>query len=159
MEIANAAYCTPRSISTARSNLRCFGSVRAPPNGIGRRRTITPPMLKALCEHLLEKPDLYQDEIVVFLWDEFRVLVTIYSIGRALVLVGWSKKAIRRIARGQNIELRDFYLHIISSFWSYHLVYVDKSGCDKRAGFRRTRWSPLGVTPVHISQFHRGQRY
>ena len=158
-EIAQAAHCTPRSISTARSNLRCFGSVRAPPNGIGRRRTITPPMLEALCERLLEKPDLYQDEMVVFLWDEFRVLVTIYSIGRALASVGWSKKAARRIARGQNIELRDFYLHTISSFRSYHLVYVDESGCDKRAGFRRTGWSPLGVTPVQISQFHRGQRY
>ncbi|OGE46893.1 hypothetical protein PENARI_c093G01652 [Penicillium arizonense] len=56
-EIAKAAHCTPRSISTARSNLRCFGSVKAPPNGIGRRRTITPPMLEALCERLLEKPD------------------------------------------------------------------------------------------------------
>jgi hypothetical protein len=26
-------------------------------------------------------------------------------------------------------------------------------------GFRRTRWSPLGVTPVQIAKFHRGQRY
>jgi hypothetical protein len=57
-EIAKAAHCTPRSISTARSNLRCFASVRAPPNGIGRRRTIAPPMLKALCERLLGKLDL-----------------------------------------------------------------------------------------------------
>lgn len=76
-EIAKAAQCTPRSISTARSNLRCFGRARAPPNGIGRRRTITPPMLEALCERLFEMPDLYQGEMVVFLWDEFRVLVTI----------------------------------------------------------------------------------
>lgn len=35
-EIAKAAHYIPRSISTARSNLRCFGSARAPPNGIGR---------------------------------------------------------------------------------------------------------------------------
>jgi transposase len=39
------------------------------------------------------------------------------------------------------------------------LVYVDESGCDKRAGFRRTGWSPRGVTPVQISRFQRGQRY
>jgi hypothetical protein len=31
-------------------------------------------MLKALCERLLEKLDLYQDEMVVFLWHEFRIL-------------------------------------------------------------------------------------
>jgi transposase len=38
------------------------------------------------------------------------------------------------------------------------LVFVDKSGCDKRAGFRRTGWS-LGVTPVQISKFQRDKRY
>ncbi|GAA93241.1 TPR domain protein [Aspergillus luchuensis IFO 4308] len=46
-----------------------------------------------------------------------------------------------------------------SEFRSYHLIYVDESGCDKRVGFRRTAWSPVGVTPLQISRFHRGQRY
>jgi transposase len=36
---------------------------------------------------------------------------------------------------------------------------VDESGCDKRAGFRRTGWSPLGVAPSQVTQFHRDQRY
>jgi hypothetical protein len=35
----------------------------------------------------------------------------------------------------------------------------DESGCDKRVGHRWTCWSPLGVTPVQVSKFHRGQRY
>ena len=83
-QIARIADCSPRSVRTIRSNLHCFGNVRAPPNGIGRRRSVTPLMLNALCDHLLEKPDLYQDEMVLFLWDEFRVLVTVHSIGRAL---------------------------------------------------------------------------
>jgi hypothetical protein len=26
-------------------------------------------------------------------------------------------------------------------------------------GFRRTGWAPLSVAPVHVSKFHRGQRY
>jgi hypothetical protein len=44
-------------------------------------------MLDALCEHLLEKPNLYQDEIAIFLWDEFEVLVTTFSIGIALASI------------------------------------------------------------------------
>jgi hypothetical protein len=31
--------------------------------------------------------------------------------------------------------------------------------CDKRIGFRRTGWSPLGVAPRQVSQFHRDERY
>lgn len=36
---------------------------------------------------------------------------------------------------------------------------MDESGCDKRAGFRRTGWSPFGVAPLQVSQFHRDLRY
>jgi transposase len=36
---------------------------------------------------------------------------------------------------------------------------VDESGCDKRIGFRRTGWFPLGVTPVQVTQFQREKRY
>ena len=37
-------------------------------------------MLEAPCKHLKENPTLYQDEIAVFLWDEFGKHVTIQSI-------------------------------------------------------------------------------
>lgn len=34
-----------------------------------------------LCEHLKEKPTLYQNEMVLFLWDEFGKYVTIQRCG------------------------------------------------------------------------------
>lgn len=48
-------------------------------------------------------------------------------------------------------------MHLISDFRSYYLVYVDESGGDKRAGFRRTDWSPLGIVPAQVTKFHRDQ--
>ncbi|KAI2791665.1 hypothetical protein POX_c04532 [Penicillium oxalicum] len=157
--MADAAECSDRTIKNVRRNLRLFGSVHAPSNRIGRRRSITPPMLESLCDHLLEKPGLYLDEMVVFLWDEFHTLATTSSIRRALTSKGWSKKTARQRAKEQSADLRELYLHNLSDFQSYHLVYVDESGCDKRIGFRRTGWSPLGVAPVQVSQFHRDERY
>lgn len=61
--------------------------------------------------------------------------------------------------RESNADLRDEYWHDISEFSSSQLIYVDESGCDKRIGFRRTGWSPLGITPIQVSKFHRDQRY
>lgn len=55
--------------------------------------------------------------------------------------------------------MRETYLYNLSEFESYHLVYIDESGCDKRVGFRRTGWSPLGVAPQQVAQFHRDERY
>jgi hypothetical protein len=148
-QMADAAGCSVRAVKYIRSNLRAFGSVEAPWNGGGRPRSITPVMLEALREHLVEKPDRYLDKMAVFLLDEFGMLKS----------AGWSKTACRRVASGRNADLRDYYLHSLSSFRSYHLVYIDESGCDKRIGFRRTGWSPLSTTPVQIAQYQREQRW
>ncbi len=90
-QLAEIADCGKRSIKSIRSNQRLFGTVRASSNGVGRPRSITSPMLEALCEHLLEKADSYQDETIVFLWNESGLLVTTSSIGRALASIVWSK--------------------------------------------------------------------
>ena len=94
-QMADVAECSERSIKAIRSNLHYFGTTKAPPNGGRRPRSITPPMLEALCKHLFEKPELYLEEMVVLLWDEFEVLVSTSSISRALKSICWSKKAAR----------------------------------------------------------------
>lgn len=65
-------------------------------------------MIEVLCNHLLEKPGLYLNEMAVFLWDEFQTLVTTSSIRRALVTKGWSIKTAQQQAREQNTDLREF---------------------------------------------------
>lgn len=80
--MADAAGCSIRSIKRIRSNPCSFGATKAPSNGVGRRRSITPPILDTLHEYLLEKPELYLGEMAVFLWDEFEVLVTTPTISR-----------------------------------------------------------------------------
>jgi transposase len=137
-KIVDDAGCSERSVRAIRSKLQCFGTTTAPANGGGRPRSITPPVLEALREDLLEKPRLYLYEMIVFLWDEFEVLVTKFSIGRALASIRWSKKIARQVAKERNADLRDCFLHSLSEFRSYHLIYIDESGCDKMVGFRRT---------------------
>ncbi|OQD92153.1 hypothetical protein PENSOL_c044G07464 [Penicillium solitum] len=150
-QMAEEAECSKVMIINIRRNLRQFGSVHAPPTRIGRKPTVTPLMIDALGEHLSEKPGLYLDEMAVFLWDEFHTMITTSSIRRALAAKNWSKRTARQHAQERNVDLRKLYLHNLSNFQSYHLVYMDESGCDKRAGFRLTGWPPLGVTPLQVS--------
>jgi transposase len=121
-QMATVTDCSKRSVKAIRSNLRHFHSIKATANGGGTRRSITPPMLDALREHLLEKPGLYQEEMALFLWDEFSVLVSTHSISRTLRALGWSKKVARQIAREQNADLRNFYLYKLTQFQSYHTL-------------------------------------
>lgn len=158
-KMAAVAGCSRRSICAISRNLRCFGSTKAPSNGGGRPRSVTPQMLDTLCEYLQENPGLYLYEMVKFLQTEFEVSVTVSSVRRALDSIGWTKKQIRRVAKGRNADLRDTYLYNISDFSPEHFVFLDESGCDRRVGLRRTGWSPLGVTPTQVAQFQREQRY
>ena len=80
-QMARIARCSMRSIRTIRTNLRGFGTTKAVPNSVGRPRSITPPMLGALYDRLIEKLHIYRDETALFLWDEFDVQVTSSSIG------------------------------------------------------------------------------
>lgn len=158
-EIANAAQCSKQSVRYIRSNLRILGSPKAPPTPSGRPKSITSYMFNALCDHLSENPGLYLDEMAAFLQDEFDVCVANSTISRALAAKGWSKKTTQNQAKERNADLRDYYLHNLSGFKLYYLVYIDESGCDKWIGYRRTGWAPQGITPVQVAKFHRGQRY
>jgi transposase len=131
-QVAEAAGCSKCAIIRIRSNLRLFGSIKAPSIRAGRPRSITPIMLDALCDRLLEKPGLYLHEMEVFLMDKFDMFIPKSTISDALHRKGWSKKTARQKAKERNADLRDNYCHLISEFCSYHLVYVDESGCDKR---------------------------
>ncbi|CAG1972491.1 unnamed protein product [Fusarium graminearum] len=157
--IARTANCRASSVRRIRANMRCYGSTKAPPNGIGRRRLLSPPMLTALLDRLAVKPNMYRDEMVEFLEKEFETAVPASNIGRALRSARWSRKTARGVAKGRNADLRDYYLYKLSFYRSYQLVYIDESGCDRRVGRRRFGWAPKGVTPVQIDRFHRDQRY
>ena len=69
------------------------------------------------------------------------------------------KRKLSRKQKEQDPHLRDFHQQKLSELNSYQLVFVDESGCDKQIGCRQTGWSPLGMTPVQLSKFHRSERY
>lgn len=150
-QMAKAAGCSERTITHIRKTYGCLAVLVRLQSVLSRPRSITPPMLDALCDHLTEKPGLYVDEMVVFLQDEFDILTSTASVKRALCCAGWTKmKAQQRAKKSRTRSLVPDYLHRLSEFSSYHLVYVDESGCDKRIWFRRSGWSPLDVTPRPI---------
>lgn len=102
---------------------------------------------------------MYQDEIVVFLYNKFNILLNVSAVSRALASISQTKKATRQIAKERNTNLRDYYLNNLSNFKLHYLVYVDELGCDKRVGFRRTRQSLLRVTPAQVAHFYCNYRY
>jgi hypothetical protein len=52
-------------------------------------------MVEALLDYLSNKPELYLEEMACFIWDEFKVVISMGALSRALGKAGWSKKQVR----------------------------------------------------------------
>jgi transposase len=157
-EIVSVVNCSTRTVRSARANHRVFGSVTAPNNVRGRHSAFPTHVLAALLDHLLNKPDLYLDEMAEFVWDQYEVAVSVASVQRALTACKWTKKKNRRVARERDPALRDACMYELSEYRSFQLVFVDESGSDTLAGIRRTGWAPRGIPAVQVAGFHREKR-
>ncbi|KAI9146672.1 hypothetical protein HJFPF1_13577 [Paramyrothecium foliicola] len=155
-DIASAVPCSPRAVQ--RISKKYFSRMITA-SRVGRRSVITPFMRETLRDELTKQPDMYQSEILEFLHEKFNTRVSERALGRQLKHLNWTRKTNRRRAQQRDADLRDYYLHRISKYKSYQLVYIDESGCDKRTGLRRWGWSPKGTTPVQVAKFTRGGRY
>lgn len=126
---------------------------------IGRGSRITPYMEDMLRQQLVRQADMFRSEMRDWLHEKTDVYVSLSAISRTLKAIGWTRKTCRRVAQQRDQELRNLYLRRVSFFKSEQLIFVDESGCDKKAGQRRMGWSPLGSTPVKVDELNRDVRY
>ena len=135
--IASKALCNVRTVQRIRQERYRQEMTSRGTTRLGRRSCITAPMQKALRNLLTERLYMYRYKMVDFLYCKFRKRVSERSISQTLRSIGWTRKAIHRIAQQRNADLRDYYLHRISQYESHQLIFVDESSCDRRAGYWR----------------------
>ncbi|KAJ3498762.1 hypothetical protein NLG97_g864 [Lecanicillium saksenae] len=126
---------------------------------VGRPSRLTPAIRAALFDWIKLRADLRLVEMKDLIEEKFEVTVSERAVRRALASMNLTRKVARRIAQQRDPDLRDQYLHRISKYKSWQLIFVDESGCDKAMGNRRHGWALRGFTPVLVSQFARGKRW
>jgi len=120
-EMAQAAGCNNSTFSRISSNIRMFGSVKAPLIRGGRPHSITPVMLEALCDHLIWKP--------AYIWKRWWFFWGTNSLFKqrnlASVTSSSPKAGQKRLfgyvwvkAQERNLDLHDEYHYFISDFKS-----------------------------------------
>jgi hypothetical protein len=73
-----------RAICYHRRNVLLFESTKAPSNSASRPKTVTPPILDALYNKLTIALCIYLKDIVIFLYNKFKVELTCFSIYKVL---------------------------------------------------------------------------
>ena len=132
--IVSEASCSARAVQRICPKRQLSEIPNPRTKRVGRRSSIASPMKKAFFDTLTEQPYLYRCEMADFFYRRLRKRISERSIGRILRSTGWTRTTIHRIAQQRDADLRDHYLHRISQYKSYQLVFVDEPGCDEGLG-------------------------
>lgn len=141
-------------------NFQSFGDVQPRSALRGRRRILSCTVLEDLQTLILSSPSLYLDEIVSWLAVKHDQPVSISTLQRSLVALGYTYKKLRKAAAQRDeITRTQWKADILSRFTADQLVFADESSKDKRTLQRNYGRAPAGERAVEVLSFARGVRY
>ncbi len=118
-------------------------------------------MMMGLKIYLEHRPWAYQDEIILYLFDDWKILCSQPTISRALKEHRISRKIIQKEALERSQLARNNYMLEISELSNpqNQICYLDESVANEHACHRKHGWSPYGVTPRAILPVKRSERH
>jgi hypothetical protein len=138
-QMAQAILCDPPTVRKAQARYRLLESTKAPPKCVGRHTKVTSYKRDVLLNRLADHPTTDRSGMIKFLHDEFEDDIPLPTISRLLKDARWTRKGCHPIAQQRNPKLRDLYLYKLSKYKSYQMILIDKSGADRRVGYRNKR--------------------
>jgi transposase len=96
-DTARIAYLegvTARQVRKIRRNLAIYASVVAPQYRRGPARLIGEVMKDSLLEYIDLHPTVYLDEMCLYLYDEYGITVSTWTVARMLRREGWTHKKV-----------------------------------------------------------------
>jgi hypothetical protein len=92
-----------------------------------------------LLDFLEDNPTAYLDEIQQFLYNEYKLEVSITTVSRTLKQANWSRKAVLARAAERSKLLQQAWQGIQKEYNSNQLIFLDKSASNKYTGNRKYR--------------------
>ena len=112
-----------------------------------------------LLTYLEDRPTAYLNKIAQFLWDDCNIIVLISLIQRALKHNRWSRKVVQRRAQERSKDLRTAQKGRQCIQDSNRLIFINKSGTNKRTSYRKFGQSPINLPAINIVLIKRLERW
>ena len=155
---SDGVACTARSVYTWSQRLQMYRTMgpllQAQP--AGRPRRVSKAAKKALLEYQRRRPWAYQDELAIFLEEEWGISVSQPTIYRLLKESRISRKKGQRIGNTQNLELREDWQAFMLDVLAEQLVFLDESIFKQQTGWRCMAYAPIGQPARYCDDLTRG---
>ena len=112
----------------------------------------------SLIQSLLNKPDMYLEELRQELIQISGTDVSVSTICKTLKHLGFSRKKLRQVALRRSEERRQEFMEEMAYLDADMLVWLDECGSTRRYEVRKYEYSLRGLTPISYKLLVRGQR-
>jgi len=159
-QIADLLGISSKSIHRWQDNYETHGLVNPPSYLRGRRRILSSDVVDDLHDLMLESPELYLDEIGIWLALYHDVQISTTALHDNLRELGLTHKLMRRAAAERDHELRANWMYdFLATYTAEQMVVLDESSKDNRTLIRRYGRALCGDDPVLTVSLDRGVRY
>ena len=150
--------CGVRTVYSWAERSQMYRTIGPLPHALppGRPRRITTAAKNALLEYQRRKPWAYQDELAVFLEEEWGICVSQPTGCRLLKENGISRKKGQRVGNTQSQVLRDDWQAFMVDVKAEQLVFLDESIFKQQTGWRCMAYAPIGQPARWCDDLTRG---
>ena len=158
--IARDIHCSTRAVEKWRKRLQMYHTIDPPYTlPLGRPRRIIIAAKEAVLEYLRQRPWSYQDELAIFLEEEWRIRVSQPTISRLLKVNKISLKKGQRIGQNQSLMLRNSWQAFMHEVTAEQLVFLDESIFKEQTGWRCMAYAPIGQPARWSDDMTRGKTW
>lgn len=159
-EIVTQLHVAARTVQRYRQYIDAFGTVLPPKSSIGHRpKKIHLAAREALRDLLIANETMYQDEIQIWLLEEYDIEASQPTISRCLKDLNITRKKSERRNEDRDDALRAMWFAKLCYYKASQLVVVDESAASERTRDRRWGWSERGVPCRSVQSGQRSSRW
>lgn len=159
-QIHRATGVWPKTTAKIQLSLEYWGQPYSPATvRRGRPPTLRRLHAKGLLDYVNSRPQAYLEEMRDWLYDEYDILTTIWTVYRELERADFSRKlgTKRAIEHSEPIR-RVWSARVAQNYIADQIVAIDESACDECTSDRKYGWPPVGVSVELSYSIRRSER-
>jgi transposase len=125
----------------------------------GRRHRLHTAAKEGLLEYIKQYPWVYQDEMAIYLEEEWGIQVHRSTISRFLKEHHISNKRGQRVGHTQSQPLRTAWQAIMHDITAEQMVFIDESIFKEQTGWRLMAYGPIGQPARYADDMTRGNTW
>ena len=158
-EIQELLYVSTRSVRRFLALFEETGDVSPAIQQRGPPRSLDAFEEMSLIQSLLNKPEMYLEELRQELIEISGTDVSVSTICKTLKRLGFSRKKLRQVALQRSEEQRLEFKEEMAYLDADMLVWIDECGSNRRNEVRKYGYSLRGLTPISYKLVSHGQRF